>query len=138
MRTCSCLHPPYNPESKETHQIGEAIESLRSKGHRIEIIGKPGTVVPEESARCDFAMDCFYADLPLAGVATEAAFRGKSAVVGVTTPRRSIVAWIPPNRYCDPDATEQALMNEHLKGKQNRRFLVRSLLNVEHRCEELL
>jgi hypothetical protein len=96
MRTCSCLHPPYNPEAKETHQIGESIESLRSKGHRIEIICKPGTTVPEGLARYDFAMDCFYTDLSLAGVATEAAFRGKSAAVGVTKPRRSIVVFRQP------------------------------------------
>lgn len=40
-------------------------------------------------------------------------------------------------QYLDPDAV-QALLNEHLEGRQNRRLLVWSLLNFEEWCETFL
>lgn len=39
--------------------------------------------------------------------------------------------------FLDLDAA-QSLVNEHLKGKENRRLLIRSLLSVEEWCEKFL
>ena len=39
--------------------------------------------------------------------------------------------------YMDPDVVSD-LINEHLSGKQNRRLLIWSLLNVEHWCRTFL
>ena len=42
--------------------------------------GQPNSVVLEQLARCDFIIDQLYADFPMPGFATEAAWFGKPAV----------------------------------------------------------
>jgi hypothetical protein len=110
------LHAPSHPEAKGTHQIRKIIESLRSKGYQIEFIeitGMPNNVVLEELSRCDFVVDQLYSDFPLAGLATEAAFRGKPTVVGGYYAKEIYrdlpAAWVPPSHYCLPANMAQAI-----------------------------
>ena len=84
-RLIRILHSPSSPEVKGTYLIRQAINALKAKGYPIdyvEIMGKPNTVVIAELEKCDFIVDQLYSDTPMSGFATEAAFFGKTAVVG--------------------------------------------------------
>jgi hypothetical protein len=107
------LHAPSHPAAKGSTLISAAIERLKAKGHKIELIlitGRPHTEVIEQIQRCDFVIDQVYSDGPLAGLATEAAWFGKPSVVGgygFDKLRRFIASdsW-PPSRICHPDELE--------------------------------
>lgn len=110
------LHAPSAPGFKGTLVIRQMIESLRSKGHRIdyvEIVNQPNVVVLAEIERCDFVVDQVYSDVPLAGFATEAACFGKPTVVGgyaqEDTQLSLLPGWIPPSHYCRPEEMEDAI-----------------------------
>lgn len=109
------LHSPSHPESKGTSLIREAVERLREKGHRldlIEVVDQPNEVVLYELAQCDFVVDQVYSDTPLAGFATEAAFHGKPAVVGGYGRQCDwgvAAEMIPPSEFVHPHEIEQAI-----------------------------
>jgi hypothetical protein len=110
------LHSPSHPAAKGTPLIVQAVSNLKLKGHKIELImlqNKPHAEVIREIQLCDFVVDQIYSDTPMAGFATEAAWFGKSAVVGgygfdylKTLLPESM--W-PPSMTCHPDALEQAI-----------------------------
>lgn len=84
-RDIRILHSPSNPAAKGSEKIKLAIQSLKDKGHKIELImlhGRSHVEVIEEIKKCDFVVDQLYSDAPLAGFATEAAWFGKPAIVG--------------------------------------------------------
>lgn len=78
------VHAPTAPGPKGTLIIRELISRLVNEGFNInyiELINKPNKEVIDELKICDFVIDELYSDIPLAGLATEAAFFGKPAVV---------------------------------------------------------
>lgn len=78
------VHAPTAPGPKGTLDIRELISRLVGEGlniNYIELINKPNKEVIDELKICDFVIDELYSDIPLAGLATEAAFFGKPAVV---------------------------------------------------------
>lgn len=110
------LHSPSHPEGKGTPRIRQAIQNLQSQGYVIEFIeisGKPNAVVLEELAKCDFAVDQAYCDIPIAAFAIEAASFGKPTVVAGYAQEefcRTIpLDQLPPSQYCHPDEIEKAI-----------------------------
>jgi hypothetical protein len=66
--------------------------------------------------RCDFVIDELYSDTRMAGLATEAAFFGKPAVVGgyardgdLAIPGAYPASQFPPVQFCHPDDLESAI-----------------------------
>jgi glycosyltransferase involved in cell wall biosynthesis len=138
------LHAPSDPVAKGTDKILQAIESLKSRGYKIELVliqGQPNKVVLQELQNCDFVVDQLYSDIPMAGLATEAAFFGKPSIVGGygIDYLRSFVPpdiW-PPSKICHPDEIEKVIedfiMNEEERvrlGMEAQRF-VREKWNLE-------
>lgn len=116
MQSLRILHSPSHPAAKGSPLVIKAIQSLKDKGHAIELVllhGKPHSQVIQEIQRCDFVVDQLYSDTPMAGFATEAAWFGKPAVVGgygfdylkTFVPEGM---W-PPSKTCHPDEIEQAI-----------------------------
>ena len=110
------LHSPSNPIAKGTPLVREMIERLKAKGRKIayeEITGRPHVEVLSAIRRCDFVVDELYSDTFLAGLATEAAFLGKPAVVGsyAGDEMRRVMPpeMIPPVEHCHPDKVEEAI-----------------------------
>ncbi|MDR1920806.1 MAG: hypothetical protein LBS31_03575 [Candidatus Adiutrix sp.] len=109
------LHAP-SKAGKGTELIRALAARLKEKGRDleyIEISGQPNEVVLKRLAECDFVIDQAYADTPLAGLATEAAFFGKPAVVGGYFVDQ-VAKWldsedIPPSLYVRPEDMEQAV-----------------------------
>jgi glycosyltransferase involved in cell wall biosynthesis len=115
-RAIRILHCPSDERVKGTDRIRRAVESLKAKGHALEYVeltGKPNRVVLEEVTRSDFVIDQLYSDTPMAGLATEAAFLGKPAVVGgyaAELIKRTLGAdALPPSVFCHPDEIERAI-----------------------------
>ncbi len=84
-RDVRILHAPSASKCKGTEHIRGVIEALRAKGLRIEyseITGQPNAAVLEAIKQSDIVVDQAYADIPLAGLSTEAAFFGRAALVG--------------------------------------------------------
>ncbi len=113
------VHAPSRPRQKGTAEIREAIAALRARGRAIEfveLIGQPNRVVLDELSRCDFVIDELYSDTRMAGLATEAAFLGKPAVVGGYARDQELAiadvlpaSELPPVQSCHPDRLEQAI-----------------------------
>jgi glycosyltransferase involved in cell wall biosynthesis len=79
------LHAPSRPILKGSVQFSQMINQLkatRSNLEYVELRNRPHGEVLQELARCDFVLDELYSDMPLAGLATEAASFGKPALVG--------------------------------------------------------
>lgn len=112
------LHSPSNPQAKGSDIIRAVIARLQARGYAIdwvELIGRPNSEVLAELARCDFIVDQLYADTPMAGFATEAAFFGKAAVVaGYYQEIKNEIPGelLPPSYYCWPEDLEKTL--EHV------------------------
>ncbi len=110
------FHASSHRAAKGSDHIAAAIARLKAKGHAIDYRERSGVknaVVLEEIAACDFVVDQAYADFPLAGLATEAAFLGKPSIVGgyVWPELRPLIPednW-PPSRVCRPDEIEAAI-----------------------------
>lgn len=110
------FHAPSHRAAKGSDLIAGAIARLKAKGHAIDYRERSGVknaVVLEEIAACDFVVDQAYSDFPLAGLATEAAFLGKPAIVGgyVWAELRPLIPadnW-PPSGVCHPDELEAAI-----------------------------
>lgn len=78
------LHSPSNPAIKGTHLIKQALDTLHKAGYEVDyrvIAGRPNTEVLAALDECDLVVDQVYSDTPLAGFATEAAWRGRGTVV---------------------------------------------------------
>ena len=110
------LHCPSHPETKGTPVIREAVDRLIDKGlpiDYVEIIGRPNAEVLHEIARCDVVIDQAYSDVPMAGLATEAAAYGRPAIVGslaVAQFSQFIAATdMPPTYVCHPNNIETAI-----------------------------
>jgi hypothetical protein len=110
------LHSPSNPEAKGTAAIRRAIKSIADDHLAIdyvEVIDAPHHRVLSEIEASDFVVDQIYSDTPMAGFATEAAWRARPAIVGSygwDEMRRLLPAdELPPVRECDPDEVEQAI-----------------------------
>jgi glycosyltransferase involved in cell wall biosynthesis len=110
------LHSPSDERAKGTKEILSTIDSLRKKGHPIDLIiikNMPNSKVITELRKSDFIIDQLYSDNPMAGFATEAAHCGKPAVVGgyYAEMIRDHYAErdIPPSLFVHPDKIEEAI-----------------------------
>lgn len=110
------VHAPSFSEFKGSGIFRHIIKKMQKKGYSlefIEIIGKPNSDVLKELANCDFVIDQLYSDTVMAGLATEAAYFGKPAVVGgyASIEDMGILpdAPVPPTEYHHPDEIETAI-----------------------------
>ncbi|NOQ21695.1 MAG: hypothetical protein GQ565_03455 [Candidatus Aegiribacteria sp.] len=110
------VHAPSFSEFKGSGVFRDIIGRMKNKGYSlefIEIVGKPNSEVLKELADCDFVIDQLYSDTVMAGLATEAAFLGKPAVVGgyASIEDMGILhgAPVPPTEYHNPDEIETAI-----------------------------
>lgn len=110
------LHSPSDPIGKGSNHIRVSITELKQKGYKInyvEITGKPHDEVIKALQDCDFVVDQVYSDTPMAGFATEAAWFGKSAVVGgyyaEYIKNELALKDIPPSMFCHPDEITSAI-----------------------------
>jgi hypothetical protein len=110
------LHSPSHPETKGTPHIRAVIAALQSRGvpiDYVEISGRPNAEVLQEIERADLVVDQAYSDVPMAGLATEAAAFGRPSVVGslaVTQFADFIAAEdLPPVASCHPDDLESTI-----------------------------
>jgi hypothetical protein len=79
------LHAPSSPQSKGTPEIEAAIIDLQNMGYEIEyrkVENLTNKQVLENIDWCHLVVDQLFSDTPLAGLACEAAARGKPAIVG--------------------------------------------------------
>ena len=107
------LHSPSSLSTKGTTKIIDAVNRLKNKGHKIELIlmhGQANRKVLDEIIDCDFVIDQIYSDTPMAAFATEAAFCGRPAVVGGYASSQHLPSWpSPPSLYVHPDQIEAAI-----------------------------
>lgn len=84
-RAVRILHAPSVSKAKGTDHIRNVIAQLEGNGLKIdyrEITGQPNCVVLDAIRESDIVIDQAYADIPVAGLGTEAAFFGRCALVG--------------------------------------------------------
>lgn len=105
------LHCPSHPFAKGTFAIREVIKNLEERGIELEyreVINRPNSEVLEELSKCDLVVDQIYSDLPLAGLATEAAWFGKPSLIagyGLIELEKFVPEdRMPPSFRCKPDA----------------------------------
>jgi hypothetical protein len=110
------LHAPGFPEAKGSAAIREMVERIAARIPGVEyreVSGVPNKVVLEEIQRSDLVVDEVYSDAPMGGLAAEAAFFRKPAVVGgyyASSFRRDIPPDdVPPSTYCLPEEMEATL-----------------------------
>jgi hypothetical protein len=113
------VHAPSSPGQKGTVEIRAAIDALVAEGLRIdfvELVNTPNHAVLDALAACDFVVDELYSDTRMAGLATEAAFFGKPAVVGGYVEDEDLAidgvyppTSFPPVHHCRPDRIEEAI-----------------------------
>jgi len=103
------VHAPSFPEAKGSDYFAYCIEALKREGYHIEYVvvkGLSNEKVLAELAKCDLVLDELYSDSPLAGLASEAAFLGKPAIVGSYTKREQLGIpneLIPPSAFVHPE-----------------------------------
>jgi hypothetical protein len=110
------LHSPSHAAAKGTKIIINAIERLKEKGLNINLLSLQNASndqVINAILKCDFVVDQVYSDLPMAGLATEAAFFGKPSIVAgyrLEELRQLIPQekW-PPSKICHPDNIQEAI-----------------------------
>lgn len=115
-RNVRLLHVPSHAPGKGTPVIEAAIASLQRKGYQIQykrLSGVPNSEVLEAIDECDLVVDQLYADLPMSGLACEAAYLGKPSLLGgyELLDLRQVVpsSWLPPTCICDPSRLEDEL-----------------------------
>lgn len=114
------LHAPSAPQSKGTDRIRAAVENLLARGHAIEyveLIGRTHAEVVAQLKSCDFVVDQLFGEGPIGGLATEAAYFGKPAVVGTHTDdvwRMHMPDDLPPIVRCDNDVASVEAAIERL------------------------
>lgn len=109
-RRVRILHAPSHAPGKGTAIIKKMIADLLQEGYEIdfvEIVGKSNDAVIEELKSCDLVVDQVYADLPMSGLAAEAACLGKPTLIaGYDLERLKVITppeCFPPMLVCDPD-----------------------------------
>ncbi|MCR9132599.1 MAG: hypothetical protein NXI08_08495 [bacterium] len=79
------LHAPSNTYVKGTKVIRNSIDEIRKAGYQLEYVeikGQPFATVLKEIEKSDVIIDQVYSDVFLAGLATEAASKGKPSITG--------------------------------------------------------
>ena len=110
------LHSPSHPAAKGTSELREAVRRLNDRGVElalVELTGRPNAEVLAAIAECDFVVDQIYADVAMAGFASEAACASRPAVVGgygrSALEAAMCGAPFPPVHFCEPDEVEAAI-----------------------------
>ncbi|UQZ91307.1 hypothetical protein C4J81_18590 (plasmid) [Deltaproteobacteria bacterium Smac51] len=110
------IHSPSHQQSKGTCEIRRMIERLKKKYsiEYMEVVNQPNSVVKTLLSECDFVVDQLWSDTPMAGLAAEAAFFGKPAVVGgyyadFVNGENFPEGHLPPTVYVHPDRVEAAI-----------------------------
>lgn len=116
------LHVPSHAPGKGTAEIEKVIINLKRKGFNIIyhcLSGVPNAQVLKAIKECDLVVDQLYADLPMSGLACEAAFLGKPTILCgyELTALKSLVPSkrFPPTLICHPRNLEkeiEALISE--------------------------
>lgn len=104
------LHCPSRLKGKGTYVFRDIINELKACGYIFEykeLVNVPNKVVKDELKSATFVLDQLYADVPLAGFASEAASFGVPAIVGGYYSRDKYnyfcdSSYIPPSDYVDP------------------------------------
>jgi hypothetical protein len=114
--TPRALHSPSHPAAKGTREIREAVKRLNRRGVELELVeltGRPNADVLAAIDACDFVVDQIYADVAMAGFASEAACASRPAVVGgygrTALDAAMCGAPFPPVHFCEPDEVEGAI-----------------------------
>lgn len=104
------LHAPSHAPGKGTAIVRDVIGELVDRGYPIEfreISGCSNDVVLQELQQCDLVLDQVYADLPMSGLAAEAACFGKPTVVSgydlIALKEAVPTERFPPVFICRPD-----------------------------------
>jgi len=111
------VHAPSSPVAKGNPVIKQIIQELKQEGYKInfvELLGVTNREVLEELQQCDFIIDELYSDVPLAMLATEAAFFGKPCVVGgyyaELYKKDNPDIELPPSLYVKPENIKGAIV----------------------------
>lgn len=109
-RRIRILHAPSHSPGKGTQTVRAVVDELVAQGFLIEyreLMGKTNEEVIAELKQCDLVLDQVYADLPMSGLAAEAACFGKPTVIAGydLEALRTVVDPIefPPSIVCSPD-----------------------------------
>lgn len=115
-RRLRILHAPSHAAGKGTILIRKIIENLIAEGCPIdflEISGKTNDDVIKALQRCDLVVDQVYADLPMSGLAAEAACFGKPTLIaGYELSKLRDISppgCFPPSIVCDPEEMASTL-----------------------------
>ena len=110
------VHAPSAQRQKGTAEIVAAVESIRSRGVKVELVlleGLPNDEVTRAIRESDAVIDELYSDTPLAGLASEAAAQGRAVLTfGYAQrliSRDSTLSGLPVEHYRDPDELESAI-----------------------------
>ncbi len=107
------VHAPSTKKQKGSEYFSEIIDEIKVEGYDIDYIelnNVPNKVVLEKLLQCDFVLDELYSDSPMAGLATEAAYFGKPAIVGGYADFNKRTDEIPPSMYVDPTEIKNAII----------------------------
>lgn len=115
--TIRLLHAPSHPAAKGSDIIRQAVINIKAQGVNIELIevkNRPNHEVLEEIRKADLILDQVFSDVPMAGLASEAAALGKPSLVGgyAFELGRNYVSkemW-PPTITCSPEDFEATLV----------------------------
>ena len=129
------VHSPSKPTVKGTAQIQAIVDRLKKRGLNLELVTLTGLTNEQVLAAlrdCDLLVDQLYSDTPMAGLATEAAWLCKPALVGGYIARDMPQALrgmpVPPTRFVEPDRFEPAL-EELVMSSSAREALARAALH---------
>jgi hypothetical protein len=110
------LHATSDMIVRGTKYTSRIIDELKAEGLPIDFVimtGQPNARVLEELAQCDMVVDGQWADTPMAGFATEAAWMGKPVVMGgyyAKFVRRDMpAAAIPPTSFTLPEDMKETI-----------------------------
>ena len=107
------IHAPSSRKAKGSDIFLGIIEELKSEGHNInyiELYNVSNKVVLEHLMNCDFLLDELYSDSLMAGLATEAAYFSKPAIIGGYANFDSRSVSIPVSLYVDPSEIKNAIL----------------------------
>lgn len=136
-RKLRIVHAPSHAPGKGTALIRAMISDLVGSGYPIdfvEITGKTSDTVIQALRQCDLVLDQVYADLPMSGLAAEAACFGKPTLIAgyelLKLKSMTPSECFPPSLICSPDEMTETLKffldnPEHLAsaGKAAQRFV---------------
>ncbi len=115
-RPVTILHAPSKALPKRSAEIERLVEEARAEGFDVRFIrieNQPNHEVLRALRDCDLVIDEVYSDTPLSKFATEAAARGRPALVGgyyATEIEKDLPAdAIPPSFFCAPETLKETL-----------------------------